>query len=116
MAQVRVLVVDDEKQVLQSLRRLFQRRGCEVMTADGGEAALSQLESFRPDVIVTDFKMPGMDGAQLLSVAAARFPETKRVLLSGFAEVGETNLNATFLHKPWNTDQLLAACLDGARP
>jgi YesN/AraC family two-component response regulator len=116
MAPVRVLVVDDEMQVLQSLKRLFLRRGFEVVTAESGEAALAQLESVRPDVIVTDFKMPGMSGAQLLVAAASRFPEIKRVLLSGFAEMADTELDATFLHKPWNTDQLLAACVQGPQP
>ena len=107
--------MDDETQVLKSLRRLFLRRGFDVITAESGEAALAQIESVRPDVIVTDFKMPGMTGAQLLKTVSARFPEIKRVLLSGFAEAAEGDLDATFLHKPWNTDELILACLDGAR-
>lgn len=77
----RVLVVDDDAPVARSLRRLLSTR-FEVHTCDGAEAALASLGRLAFDVLVTDYDMPGRDGAWLLREAARRSPGTSRVLTS----------------------------------
>lgn len=106
---MRVLLVDDEPGVLRALERLFRRRGHEVRTAPNGMVALGLLDEFPPDAVVSDFLMDGMTGVELLRRIAVRFPETRRVLLSGFAEVAGP-IDATFLRKPYDAQTLLQAC------
>jgi len=85
---MRVLFVDDEPRVLEALQRmLFDAAGAwQVETATSGVQALSILESKRFDVIVTDMRMPGMDGAQLLAQVHERWPSMTRIVLSGQTE------------------------------
>ncbi len=106
---MRVLLVDDEPGVLRALERLFRKRGHEVRTASSGGAALTVLESYAPDVVVSDFLMDGMTGAELLRVVARRLPAARRILLSGFADV-DGPIDATFLRKPYDARDLLRAC------
>lgn len=116
MAQtIRLLLVDDEISVLKALRRLLTRRGFDVEIAMGGVAALECLEASPRDVIITDFKMPGMNGGELLAVVAARFPHIRRVMLSGCAEIDE-RMDAAFLPKPFDQVALLALCNQGRLP
>lgn len=83
----RVLCVDDEPRILEGLE-FHLRKQFTVTTATGGAAALEALRR-EPDVavIVSDLRMPGMDGAQFLSAARALAPDACRVLLTGFADV-----------------------------
>jgi len=82
----RVLCVDDEPAVLQGLR-LQLRRDYDVTLAESPEAALRALDDGpAPAVLLSDMRMPGMDGAQLLAEAAARVPDTTRMLLTGHAD------------------------------
>jgi DNA-binding NtrC family response regulator len=108
----RILIVDDEVQVCRSLGRLFRREGFEVETAEGGPEALVMLDTFRPDVVLTDFRMPRMNGAQLLAEVRRRFPRTLRIILSGYSDLvsvmaplqdGEIS---RFICKPWDNDTL----------
>jgi CheY-like chemotaxis protein len=101
-----VLCVDDEIQVLEGLA-LHLRRGHEVLLANGGVEALAMLDA-RPDVaaIISDMRMPGMDGATFLSHARDRHPDAVRILLTGYAEI-ESAISAVndgqiyrFLTKP----------------
>lgn len=82
---MKVLFVDDEPRVLEALQRmLFDAAGSwEVETASSGHDALNLLSSSRFDVIVTDMRMPGMDGAQLLQQVHERWPSMTRIVLSG---------------------------------
>lgn len=83
----RVLCVDDEPLLLEALERIL-RADFEVDTAVGGEPALARLDAGSEYVaVVSDMRMPGMDGAALLSEFARRAPDTTRVLLTGHAEV-----------------------------
>ncbi len=107
--RIKVLVVDDEPFILSALKRLLVRRGFEVDTASCGQQALDNLERIRPDVVVSDFTMPGMNGAELLAELAARLPQVRRILLSGRA-VTSTSVGATFLPKPWDEAELLGLC------
>lgn len=86
---MRILFVDDEQQILDGLRALLRpkRHVWETVFVNSGAEALAMLARFRFDVIVSDMKMPGMDGATLLRHVQARHPEVVRIVLSGHAEL-----------------------------
>ena len=85
----RILFVDDEAPVLDGLRtRLYRESGRWTMVfVDSGARAIAELEQAAFDVIVTDMRMPGMDGAELLQNVSERWPQTIRIVLSGYAEL-----------------------------
>ena len=85
----RILFVDDEINILDGIRRLLHgdRERWDMQFAIGGEAALRACEAGRFDVVITDMRMPGMDGATLLGHVRDRYPSTARLILSGYAEV-----------------------------
>jgi len=112
---IKILVVDDEESVLSALKRLLLRKGFEVEIAPGSQEALDTLDRFRPDVVVSDFKMPGMNGAQLLATVAQKLPSARRILLSGCADV-PLGVDAVFLPKPWDQDELLLHCEKASLP
>jgi len=84
----RILFVDDEPQILQALGNLLrrQRRTWEMVFAVSGQAALEEMAKAPVDVIVSDMRMPEMDGATLLQKAKERYPSTARIVLSGQAD------------------------------
>jgi HD-like signal output (HDOD) protein/ActR/RegA family two-component response regulator len=111
----RVLFVDDEPRVLEGLRRMLraQRHQWEMAFAPGGEAALALMEASPFDVIVSDMRMPGMDGAKLLARVRELYPQVVRILLSGHTELS-TALRVVpvahqFLAKPCDTGTLRVA-------
>lgn len=85
MAKRHLLFVDDEPMVLKGLQRSLRsmRHEWEILYAEGGEAALAMLASHPVDVVISDMRMPGMDGAQLLEAVKVRFPQVVRIILSG---------------------------------
>ena len=109
---MRILLVDDEEQVLKGVSRIIscEEDEWEVETALSGEAALKVLEEEEYEVIVTDMRMPGMDGAQLLGEIGDKYPRMLRVILSGQSD-RETVLTAVkpmhqFLSKPCDSEKL----------
>jgi len=86
----RILFVDDDPNVLQGLQRMLypMRREWEMAFAQSGAEALQLLEANHFDVVVTDLRMPQMDGVQFLTEVRRRHPDTVRITLSG--EVGQT--------------------------
>ncbi|HEU4771446.1 MAG TPA: response regulator, partial [Candidatus Udaeobacter sp.] len=85
----RILFVDDEPKILEGLQRMLrpQRNEWEMAFAPGGEAALAMLAAENFDVIVSDMRMPGVDGAALLETVRANYPGMLRVILSGYTEL-----------------------------
>jgi HD-like signal output (HDOD) protein/ActR/RegA family two-component response regulator len=85
----RVLFVDDELKILEGLRRMLraQRQEWEMAFAPSGEAALTLMEASPFDVIVSDMRMPGMDGAKLLARVREQYPHMVRIVLSGHTEL-----------------------------
>src|SRR6185369_4538284 len=85
---MRILFVDDELNVLAGLRDSLRRhrREWDMVFAPGGPEALAELRQKTFDVIVSDMRMPAMDGAALLEQVRAEFPEVARIILSGHAE------------------------------
>ena len=108
----RVLFVDDESRVLDGLRRMLyaERKRWDMQFALGGEAALQACEQEAFDVVVSDMRMPGMDGATLLGHIRDRFPSSARVILSGYAEptlsTRAVSVAHRFLAKPCNAFEL----------
>lgn len=118
MSQARVVFVDDEPNILAGLRRMLwsQREVWDMRFATGGREALEMLDEQPADILVTDMRMPGMDGAQLLAEVRTRHPGTARMVLSGHAEL-ESILAAIgptqqYLAKPCDAPGLVAA-IDG---
>lgn len=108
-----LLCVDDEPGILSALRRLFRRTGYRVLTAQGGVDALEQLNKEAIDLVISDMRMPHMDGVALLEQVKLRHPEVIRLLLTGYADMDSTvaaiNLGQIqrYITKPWNDDELL---------
>jgi response regulator RpfG family c-di-GMP phosphodiesterase len=115
-----VLCVDDEPNILAALKRTLRGAGFSALTAGGGAEALEILEKLPVDIVVSDMRMPGIDGAQLLEQVHARWPHVVRVLLTGHADQGSTvsaiNRGRIFryLSKPWDERDLLSALHEGA--
>ncbi|MES2534898.1 MAG: HD domain-containing phosphohydrolase [Pseudomonadota bacterium] len=110
---VRILCVDDEPNIVSSLRRLFRTRGYQVLTADSGKAGLRLLETESVDLVISDMRMPEMDGACFLEHVQARWPDTMRLLLTGYADIQST-IDAInrgeiyrYISKPWNDNDLI---------
>ncbi|MEN9573774.1 MAG: hypothetical protein RL514_1629 [Verrucomicrobiota bacterium] len=110
----RVLFVDDETMVLQGLQRMLRpmRNDWDMEFVESGTVALERMAAAPADVVVSDMRMPGMNGAQLLSEVMRRFPKTVRIILSGHADhdlvlkaVGSTH---QYLHKPCEPEILKA--------
>ena len=107
----RVLLVDDDVQVRRSLSEALEDFGFVVTTAESGEAALPAVAAARPDVVLSDIRMPGMDGIELLRLLRERVPDTYVVLITAFDDM-PTVVSAMregafdFLVKPVNLDEL----------
>jgi putative nucleotidyltransferase with HDIG domain len=108
----RILFVDNEPAALEGLRlRLHGVSGkWEPGWADNGRLAIEQMQRQPYDVVVTDLRMPGMDGARLLEIVSARWPQTIRIVLSGYADPRQTvravPLAHQYLNKPFEPQQL----------
>jgi serine/threonine-protein kinase len=111
--QARVLFVDDEERILTALRSVF-RAGYHVLTATDGRAALDLVRKFQPHVVVSDQRMPGMTGVELLRQVKEAAPSTVRLLLTGYSDlaaiVGSVNEGEVFrfVSKPWDNQEIQA--------
>ena len=109
----RILFVDDEPRVLAGLRRMLRSRQDEwdMHFVESGPAALRLMETRPVDVVVSDFRMPGMSGGQLLTEVRRRHPDTARLILSGHTEEKDlttvVSLAHQFLTKPCQADELV---------
>lgn len=107
-----VLFVDDEANILSSLRRLFRPSGYQIRVATSGAEGLAMLAEQPADLVVSDMRMPEMDGAQFLGQVRARWPETMRILLTGYADMQSTieaiNRGQIFryISKPWDDNDI----------
>lgn len=108
----RLLIVDDEKGIRDALAQVFEYEGQEVRVAEDGPDALLVANTFQPDLVFLDVKMPGMDGLEVLARLGDESPGSLVIMISGHGTI-ETALEATrrgaydFLEKPLDTDRLL---------
>ena len=112
---MKILLVDNETAILDTLQILFRRDGYEVVVADSGRKALAALEDEKPDIVLTDIRMPGASGLEVLSHAREVDPEIAVILMTAQASlqsaVRAVNQGAYYyLQKPFANDELLAIC------
>lgn len=113
-----VLFVDDEASILSALRRLFRPLGYRVLLAESGAEALEILAREPVDLVLSDMRMPGMDGAQLLAAVRERHPNLMRLLLTGYADITSTIAAINegeiqrYVSKPWDDHALQLAVKD----
>jgi len=81
--KVKLLIVDDDKVVRESLSQLFTEFGHSVRSAEGGSAALLEIRLEIPDIILSDLNMPSMSGFEFLSIVRRRFPVIRVIAMSG---------------------------------
>ncbi|MFO7598775.1 MAG: sigma-54 dependent transcriptional regulator [Candidatus Desulfacyla sp.] len=107
-----ILVVDDEKSILQSLTGILSDEGFEVLTAESGIEALDKIKEATPDLVLLDIWMPGLDGIETLQKIKEDYPNLQVVMMSGHGNI-ETAVKATkigaydFVEKPLSLDKLL---------
>lgn len=116
---IRVLCVDDEENILKSIRRLLANEDIEALTATSGEQGLEILQSIEGiGVIVSDQRMPGLCGAEFLQQAREIAPDVPRIMLTGYADITATidaiNKGGSYryINKPWNDEELIRTIQD----
>jgi len=118
----RILIVDDDEIFRDRLVRAFSERGFEVLGAESYESAMSGAEQFTPDFAVTDLRMPGQSGLEVVRSLKGKFPEVEILVLTGYGSIASAmeavRLGAKdYLTKPADADQILAALgLEGSNP
>jgi len=118
-APIRVLFVDDEGNILRSIKRLFMEESYEVLTTNSGEKALELLKDGQDiGLIVSDQRMPGMLGVDLLKQASEISPDTLRIILTGYTDINAAidaiNKGGAYQYitKPWKDDELIQIVRD----
>ena len=118
-SQLTLLIVDDEVNILRSLKRIFRREGYRILTAQSGHEALQLMARYHVQVILSDMRMPGMSGAELLRQVCDLYPDTIRIILSGYADLGAVTEAVNngglykFLVKPCDNNELKEQIKDG---
>jgi response regulator RpfG family c-di-GMP phosphodiesterase len=120
--RITVLLVDDEENILRSLQRLLMDEDFDVDMATSGEAALEKLKSLdNVGLIISDQRMPGMNGAEFLGLSRTIVPDAVRILLTGYSDITATieAINrggaSRYLSKPWNDEELVLTIRDAVR-
>jgi two-component system, NtrC family, sensor kinase len=116
--EITILCVDDEANVLKSIKRLLLDENYTILTAGSGEEGLEVLKRVRIQLIIADYRMPGMNGIEFLREVRRYWPDTIRIVLSGYADTASilAAINEgqiyKFIPKPWNDDELKVAILN----
>ncbi|MGD8320473.1 MAG: response regulator, partial [Gemmatimonadota bacterium] len=113
--KLKILLVDDETGILDTLQILFRSEGFDVAVASSGRAALESLDTEKPDLVLSDIRMPGAGGLEVLSRAKEVDPELPVILMTAQASLSSAvravNEGAYYyLQKPFANDELLAIC------
>ncbi len=121
MKQNTILIVDNEKSVVNALKRILWKEGYRILTAHSGDEALSMMETFNCQLVLADQKMPEMNGIELLTRIKEKFPNTIGILIS--AQINLENLCKDFdqdciykcISKPWEPEELKILIRDGLK-
>ncbi|MDD2808836.1 HD domain-containing phosphohydrolase [Rhodoferax sp.] len=111
-ASASILCVDDEPSILSALRRLFRAKGLAVQVAQSGPAALALMQTQNFDLVISDMRMPEMDGVAFLEQVRLHWPDTMRLLLTGYADInavmGAINKGEIYRYiaKPWDDNDI----------
>ncbi len=104
-----ILVVDDEPTLSNMLKDILSQQGYRMLEANNGEQALKLLQHNHIDLVISDIRMPGMDGYELVKQIETRFPDTRVQLVSGYSENidPERVLHKKILFKPFHSEELV---------
>lgn len=111
---MKILVIDDERPTLSMFKLFLDAYGYEVFTAENGESGLEVFDEHRMPIVLTDIKMPGMDGLEVLKAIKERAPKTEVIIITGHGDMDialeALSLDATdFINKPINQSNLDSA-------
>lgn len=107
-----MLFVDDETNILSSLKRVFRPLGYRIFTAQGGAEGLALMEQENIDLVISDMRMPEMDGAEFLQQVTQHWPDTMRILLTGYSDITSTIAAVnkgriySYISKPWEENDI----------
>ena len=113
-----LLFIDDEANILSALKRLFRPLGYTILTAESGAEALALLEKEQVDLLICDMRMPAMNGAEVLEQVRAKWPETVRILLTGYSDLDSTIAAINrgeiyrYIAKPWDDNDIVLTVRD----
>src|ERR1035437_2323159 len=108
-----LLFIDDEANILSSLKRLFRSFGYNILTAESGTEALTLLENKTVDLVISDMRMPQMTGAEVLEQIRSKWPDVVRILLTGYSDLSSTIAAINrgeiyrYISKPWDDNEIV---------
>jgi EAL domain-containing protein (putative c-di-GMP-specific phosphodiesterase class I)/CheY-like chemotaxis protein len=111
-SQLTILIVDDEENILRSLNRLLRPEGYQILTTSSASEALQLMARYNVQVILSDMRMPEINGTELLKQIRDLYPDTVRMILSGYSDITAVTeaVNSgglyKFMLKPWDDDEL----------
>ncbi|MEE9441775.1 MAG: response regulator [candidate division Zixibacteria bacterium] len=112
-----ILIVDDELNVLKSLKRLLLGNDYKLLTATSGKDGLDILKENKVQIVISDYRMPEMTGVEFLNIVKDKYPDTIRMILSGYADVSAVveAINEghvyKFIGKPWNDQEVITTIM-----
>jgi DNA-binding NtrC family response regulator len=115
-----ILLVDDDESILSTIRRELSDEPYELLTATSGKEALEIMAERDVSVIIADFRMPEMDGMELLRITKKEYPKTIRMMISGHANITvllraiNENIIYKFITKPWKDSEELKSIVKQA--
>src|SRR5438552_18171083 len=109
-----LLLVEDEAPLRQAIAEQLADRGYHVEQAESGETAVARLADFAFDIIITDLRLPGMDGSAVVEAAVARYPDIVAIVVTGYGTMKDAveaikRGASDFVNKPFQIDELLHA-------
>jgi DNA-binding response OmpR family regulator len=110
-AEAGILVIDDEPNIVRNVKRILTRKGFPVDQAQSRDEALAKIEKNRYDLVVLDLKIPGVQGMELLRAVKEKQPETKVIIITGYASIENAKESARlgivdYLQKPFTPDEI----------
>src|SRR4030066_1530200 len=116
-----LLLVDDEENILNSLKRTFRKEQYKIVTAKSGLEGLSVIGKEKISLVLSDYRMPGMEGVEFLNEVRQKSPDTIRMMLTGYADM-QSVMNAInhgevyrFITKPWDDEEIRFIVRDALR-
>jgi len=112
MKQYTIMIVDNEKSVVNALKRILWKEGYRILTAHSGNEALSKMETFPCQLVLADQRMPEMSGMELLKRVQEKYPDTIRILITAQIDFDQSNRDVEqgfiyeYITKPWEPDEL----------